>query len=329
MPSGEDDLIARYFKPIATAPGAMALTDDAASFAPPEGYDLVLTTDAIVSGIHFLPDDPPETLARKALRVNLSDLAAKGAQAAGCLLTLALPEAVDESWLAAFASGLQSDCNLYACPLYGGDTVRTTGPLWLSVTALGTLPRGTMVKRAGAKPGDRIVVTGTIGDGALGLRILRDLDLIRQWSLSDDEAAHLAGRYRVPQPRNALADAVRAHASAAMDISDGLVGDLAKLGDVSGVSARIETARLPLSAAARKALTADPGLIEAIATGGDDYEILAAIPADRLSAFREQALAVGVPVTEIGEVVPGGNRDQVIGADGTELIFARGSFSHF
>jgi thiamine-monophosphate kinase len=329
MPSGEDDLIARYFRPIATAPGAMALTDDAASFAPPEGYDLVLTTDAIVSGIHFLPDDPPETLARKALRVNLSDLAAKGAQPAGCLLTLALPKAVDESWLAAFASGLQSDCNLYACPLYGGDTVRTTGPLWLSVTALGTLPRGTMVKRAGAMPGDRIVVTGTIGDGALGLRILRDLDLIRQWSLSDDEAAHLAGRYRVPQPRNALADAVRAHASAAMDISDGLAGDLAKLCDVSGVSARIEATSLPLSGAAIKALTADPGLIEVIATGGDDYEILAAIPADRHSAFREQARAASVPVTEIGEVVAGSKPVQVIGADGTELTFVRGSFSHF
>jgi thiamine-monophosphate kinase len=329
MPSGEDDLIARYFRPIATAPGAMALTDDAASFAPPEGYDLVLTTDAIVSGIHFLPDDPPETLARKALRVNLSDLAAKGAQPAGCLLTLALPEAVDESWLAAFASGLQSDCNLYACPLYGGDTVRTTGPLWLSVTALGTLPRGTMVKRAGAKPGDRIVVTGSIGDGALGLRLLREPDLAGRWSLGDEDAGHVIGRYRVPQPRNALADAVRAHASAAMDISDGLVGDLAKLCDVSGVSARIETPRLPLSAAARKALTADPGLIEAIATGGDDYEILAAIPAVKLSAFREQARAVAVPVTEIGEVGAGGDPVQVIGADGTELIFARGSFSHF
>jgi thiamine-monophosphate kinase len=186
-----------------------------------------------------------------------------------------------------------------------------------------------MVKRVGAKPGDRIVVTGTIGDGALGLRLLREPDLAGQWSLGDEDAGHLVGRYRVPQPRNALADAVRAFASAAMDISDGLAGDLAKLCDVSGVSARIEAARLPLSAAAMKALTADPGLIEVIATGGDDYEILAAIPADKLSAFREQARAAAVPVAEIGEVVPGGNPVQVIGAEGTELIFARGSFSHF
>jgi thiamine-monophosphate kinase len=197
------------------------------------------------------------------------------------------------------------------------------------VTAFGILPRGTMVRRGGAKPGDRIVVTGTIGDAALGLRMLRDLKLIGQWSLSDDEAAHLAGRYRVPQPRNALADAVRAFASAAMDVSDGLVGDLAKLCNVSGVSARIEAASLPLSAAARKALAADPALIETIVTGGDDYEILAAIPADRLLAFRDHARAAAIPVTEIGEIVAGRTPVQVIGADGTELAFARWSFSHF
>lgn len=329
MPSGEDELIGRYFRPLATAPGALGLSDDTAFYTPPDDHDLVLTADAIVSGIHFLPDDPPETVARKALRVNLSDLAAKGAHPAGCLLTLALPAGAAEAWLPAFASGLQSDCDLFACPLYGGDTVRTEGPLWLSVTAFGILPRGTMVRRGGAKPGDRIVVTGTIGDAALGLRVLCDLDLIGQWSLTDDEAAHLAGRYRVPQPRNALADAVRAFASAAMDVSDGLAGDLAKLCNVSGVSARIEAASLPLSAAAGRALAADPDLIEAIATGGDDYEILAAIPADRLPAFRDLASAAAIPVTDIGEIVAGHAPVQVIGADGTGLTFARGSFSHF
>lgn len=329
MPSGEHELIARYFKPLATAPGALALTDDAASFAPPEGHELVLTADAIVSGIHFLPDDPAETVARKALRVNLSDLAAKGAHPAGCLLTLAMPDGFGEEWLSPFASGLHSDSDLFCCPLYGGDTVRTTGPLWLSVTAFGTLPRGTMVKRAGAKPGDRIVVTGTIGDAALGLRLLGEPDLIEQWSLATEEAADLAGRYRVPQPRCAMADAVRACASAAMDISDGLVGDLAKLCDVSGVSARIEAGRLPLSTAAGKVLAAAPGLIEVIATGGDDYEILAAIPAGKLATFREQARAASVPVTEIGEIVAGNEPVRVTGADGTELTFARGSFSHF
>jgi thiamine-monophosphate kinase len=329
MPSGEDELIARYFKPLATAAGALGLTDDAAFYAAPEGHELVLTTDAIVSGVHFLSDDPPETVARKALRVNLSDLAAKGAHPAGCLLTLALPDGIAESWLSAFASGLQSDCDLFACPLYGGDTVRTGGPLFTSVTAFGTLPRGTMVKRGGARPGDRIVVTGTIGDGALGLRLLQDPDHIERWSLSDEEAGHLAGRYRVPQPRTAMADAVRTLASAAMDVSDGLVGDLAKLCNVSGVSARVEVARLPLSPAAAKALAAERGLIEAIATGGDDYEILAAVPADKVAAFFDLARGVAVPVAAIGEIVAGHEPPQLVDANGKRLSFARGSFSHF
>jgi thiamine-monophosphate kinase len=329
MPSGEDELIARYFKPLATAPGALGLTDDAAFYAPPEGHELVLTTDAIVAGIHFLPDDPPETVARKALRVNLSDLAAKGAHPAGCLLTLALPEGLDAAWLSAFASGLQSDCDLFACPLHGGDTVRTTGPLFASVTAFGTLPRGSMVKRAGARPGDRIVVTGTIGDAALGLRLLREPDLATRWSLGDDEVSHLVGRYRVPQPRAAMADAVRALVSAAMDVSDGLVGDLAKLCAVSGVSARIEAVRIPRSEAAATALDAVPALLETIATGGDDYEILAAVPAEKLGAFRAQAAACAVAVTEIGELVEGHGSPQIIAADGTLLAFARDSFSHF
>jgi thiamine-monophosphate kinase len=329
MPSGEDELIARYFRPLAAAPGALGFTDDAAFYASPEGHELVLTTDAIVSGVHFLPNDPAETVARKVLRVNLSDLAAKGARPAGCLLTLALPEGTTEAWLSSFASGLHSDCDLFACPLYGGDTVRTPGPLWLSVTAFGTLPRGTMVRRHGAKPGDRIVVTGTIGDAALGLRLLQTPDLAAQWSLGDDEVSHLIGRYRVPQPRVALADAVRTLASAAMDVSDGLVGDLGKLCAVSGVSARIDAALVPLSEAAASALDAVPALIETIATGGDDYEILAAVPEDKVAAFRAQAAAAAVAVTEIGEITAGDEPPRVTGADGATLTFARGSFSHF
>lgn len=329
MQSGEDSLIARYFKPLATASGALGLSDDAAVYAPPEGHELVLTTDAIVSGIHFLPDDPPETVARKALRVNLSDLAAKGSHPAGCLLTLALPDGIGDAWLAPFAAGLQSDCDLFGCPLYGGDTVRTEGPLWLSVTAFGTLPRGSMVKRAGAKPGDRIVVTGTIGDAALGLKLRTDANFGGERFLSDDEACHLIGRYRVPQPRVAMADAVRTLASAAMDVSDGLVGDLAKLCSVSGVSARIEAVRIPLSAAAATALDAAPGLIATIVTGGDDYEILATIAADKVADFVAQARAAAIPVTEIGEIVDGREPPQIIGTDGKAMIFARTSFSHF
>src|SRR5580692_9374757 len=199
-PSGEDSLIARYFKPIATDPGAFSLDDDAAALKS-SGDDIVVTTDAVVEGVHFLSGDPPETLARKALRVNLSDLAAKGAIPAGFVLTLALRSA-DEAWLGPFARGLGEDAGLFGCPLLGGDTVSTPGPLMISITAFGRVPAGRMIRRSGAKPGDRVVVTGTIGDAALGLDILKGGAVAA--ALSDDPAARrmLAERYRVPQPRN-------------------------------------------------------------------------------------------------------------------------------
>src|SRR6202158_867389 len=225
-PSGEDSLIARYFRPIATDPGAFSLTDDAAILKA-SSDDLVVTTDAIVEGVHFLAGDPPDTVARKALRVNLSDLAAKGAIPAGFVLTLALREASD-AWLAPFARGLGEDAALFGCALLGGDTVSTPGPPMISITAFGRVAPGRMVHRRGAKPGDRVVVTGTIGDAALGLDILRRGAVATV--LADDAAAKemLVGRYRVPQPRNALAGAVRDYAHAAMDVSDGLAGDLAQ-----------------------------------------------------------------------------------------------------
>src|SRR4030088_2879778 len=232
--SSEDSLIARYFRPLATDPGAFGLMDDAAILRA-SGDDIVVTTDAIVEGVHFLPDDPPDTVARKALRVNLSDLAAKGATPAGFLLTLAL-RAADDAWLKPFARGLGEDAGLFGCPLLGGDTVSTPGPLMISITAFGRVPAGRMVHRRGAKPGGRVVVTGTIGDAALGLDILKGG--AAALALAGDAAARdmLIGRYRVPQPRTALARVVREHASAAMDVSDGLAGDLAKLCAASGVS---------------------------------------------------------------------------------------------
>src|ERR1700716_4022757 len=210
--SGEDSLIARYFRPIATDPGAFSLNDDAAAIKP-SGDDIVVTTDAIVEGVHFLADDPPDTIARKALRVNLSDLAAKGATPAGFVLTLAL-RAADDAWLKPFARGLGEDAALFGCPLLGGDTVSTPGPLMISITAFGRVPAGRMVHRSGAKPGDRVVVTGTIGDATLGLGILRGGAAAT--TLADDAAAKqmLVGRYRLPQPRTALARVVREQASA-------------------------------------------------------------------------------------------------------------------
>jgi thiamine-monophosphate kinase len=327
MISGEDSLISRYFKPLATDPGAFGLTDDAAVLNA-LGGDIVVTTDAIVEGVHFLADDPPDTVARKALRVNLSDLAAKGAEPAGFVLTLALREA-DDAWLTLFARGLGSDAGLFGCPLLGGDTVSTAGPLMISVTAFGRVPPGKMVHRSGAKPGDRVVVTGTIGDAALGLDILKSGVVAA--TLADDTAATamLVGRYRVPQPRNALAQAVRDHASAAMDVSDGLAGDLAKLCAASGVSAVIDAPGIPLSAPAASLVARGSVGIERIVSGGDDYEILCAIAENRFEAFAQDADRAKVAVTSIGTVIAGASAPKFLDAQGSEIPLPRLSYSHF
>ncbi len=326
--SGEDRLIARYFKPLARHPGAFGLEDDAAILSPPPGYDVVLKTDAIVGGIHFFPNDPAVAVARKALRVNLSDLAAKGAKPAGFLLSLILPKSVSGKWISDFARGLGADAERYNCPLLGGDTDRTNGPVTISIAAFGTLPVGAMVRRSGAKVGDRIVVSGTIGDAALGLKLRQAPAIAKHWKLDAAMRKYLLGRYLVPEPRNALAEALRAHASAAMDVSDGLAGDLAKLCRASGVAAEVNAARVPLSSAARKALLADGKLIETILTGGDDYEIVATVAPSRVSSLLAAARAAGVALCEVGVVGPGQGA-HFRTPSGKALTFARASFSHF
>ncbi len=326
--SGEDRLIARYFKPLATHPGAFGLIDDAAAVTPPPGCDLVLKTDAVIGGVHFFPDDPPRTIAQKALRVNLSDLAAKGARPWGCLLSLGLPHGIPERWLAEFSAGLGADIAHYKCPLLGGDTVASPDAIMVSVTVFGTVPHGTMVKRSGARVDDRVAVTGTIGDAALGLRLRTDAAAAARWGLDASAREYLAQRYLVPQPRSVIADIIRTFASAAMDVSDGLAGDLTKLCRASGVGARIDAALAPLSPAARAAVAAEPPLIETIMTHGDDYEILAAVPPLRFPAFAKAAQAAGVPITEIG-IITAGERAPDFIQDGRLLKFARRSFSHF
>lgn len=322
--SGEDDLIARYFRPLATDPGAFGLVDDAALLKS-SGDDLVVTTDAIIEGVHFLPDDPPGTVARKALRVNLSDLAAKGAVPAGFVLTLALREARDE-WLAPFARALGEEASAFGCPVLGGDTVSTPGPLMISVTAFGRVPPGKMVRRTTAKPGDRIAVTGTIGDAALGLRVLKGIA-----SEGLDTAARelLVQRYRVPQPRSALALAVRDHASAAMDVSDGLAGDLAKLCAASGVSAAVDLGAVPLSAPARALLANSSADIETMVSGGDDYEVLCAVPENRWDSFVAAAQQAGVQVTAIGRIEAGTAAPRFLNTTGQPVVLKRLSYSHF
>ena len=205
---------------------------------------------------------------------------------------------------------------LYGCPLFGGDTDRTPGPITVSIAMFGSVPEGTMVRRAGAKPGDHVFVSGTIGDAALGLAVRKGKD----WKLSEPQRQHLLGRYLLPQPRNALAEAVRTHASAAMDVSDGLAGDFAKLCRVSKVSATIAAMRVPLSDAAKAVIAADPAMLETALTGGDDYEIVCTVPPHKADSFRSAALAAKVQVTDIGEVAAGEGA-QFLDADGAPLAF--------
>ena len=324
--SAEDRLIARFFGPIATHPGALGLSDDAAFIKPPPGCDLVLKTDAIVGGVHFFPEDAAQAVASKALRVNLSDLAAKGARPLGFLLSLAIPKDITDGWLGGFAEGLRGDAVLYSCPLFGGDTDRTPGPVTVSIAMFGSVPEGTMVRRVGAKPGDRVFVTGTIGDAALGVALRGGK--AKNWKLNDAQRQHLMSRYLLPQPRNVLADAVRNHASAAMDISDGLAGDFSKLCRASGVAADINVASVPVSDAAKAVMAGDAAAIELALTGGDDYEIVCTVPKEKGESFRAAAKTAGVPVTEIGQT-KSGEGARFIDASGKPLVFRRTSFSHF
>jgi thiamine-monophosphate kinase len=328
IPSPEDDLIATYFRPIATHPGAFGLTDDAAAIAPPPGCDLVLKTDGVISGVHFFPDDPADAVARKALRINLSDLAAKGAAPLGFLLSIGLPAGLPAGWIASFAHGLREDAEHYGCPLLGGDTDKSPGAITVYIMALGAVPHGTMVRRRGAQPGDVVVATGTIGDAALGLKLRLDAAAAGRWGLDPAMEAHMLGRYLLPQPRTAIAEALRRHATAAMDVSDGLAGDLAKLARVSGVAAEVATCDVPLSPAARRAVAVEPALMETVLTGGDDFEVLATVAPGRLEDLRRDAAAAGVTVTPIG-FIAAGEGARFRDAGGRILAFRRPSYSHF
>jgi len=326
--SGEDAFIARFFRPIATSAAARGLRDDAALLTPPPGTDLVLTNDALVAGVHFFPDDPPASIARKTLRVNVSDLAAKGAEPLGALLALALPHGTSDDWMSAFAAALGADCALYGCPILGGDTVRTPGPLTLSLTAFGAVPTGRFVARTGAAPGQVLVVTGTIGDAALGLQLRLAPDRPAFANLHPGARDHLLDRYLHPQPRLAIASALRSYAAAAMDISDGLVGDFEKMLSASGCGGVLRHDLVPLSLAARGVVAVDPALFSVALTGGDDYEIAACIPPAHLDDFLTEVRANGIEATVLGETRAQVGLD-VVDAPGSALPLSARNFSHF
>lgn len=314
-------LIARHFRPLAGA-GALDLADDAAVLEIPAGRRLVIAADAMVEGVHYLPGDPPGTVGRKLLRVNLSDLAAMGAVPLGYLMTTSLARGTPDGWLADFVAGLAEDQRLFGLTLLGGDTTATPGPTSLSLTILGTVEPGKVVTRAGARPGDDLWVSGTIGDGALGLKVL-------QGALPADAAGHLARRYRLPEPRLALGQALAGLVRAGMDVSDGLVQDLGHLCRAGGCGAVLDAGAVPLSDAARTLLAADAGLLPLLLTGGDDYELLlAADPADRAEVMA-RAAASGMAVARIGRFMAGPAEVSVLAPDGTPLALPRGGWSHF
>jgi thiamine-monophosphate kinase len=327
-PLGEFDIIARYFAPLARAPGALDLRDDAAILSPPTGQDLVIASDAVIEGVHFFTDDPPATIGHKALAVNLSDLAAKGAAPFAYLMSLTLREA-SPPWLGAFAGGLAALQAQAGIALVGGDTSASRGPIVIAITVLGHVPKGTAVLRRGARAGDSLYVTGTIGDACLGLRLRQDPEQAKPWDLTLEERDFLIARYEKPEPCLALAPVLRQAAHAAIDISDGLIGDLEKLCAVSRVGAVVEARRIPFSAAARKALAREPSLLPELITGGDDYELLTAVPDIAAATFEALAGERGAPVSAIGHVVAEKPEISVVDGQGKALALPRKGFVHF
>ena len=327
---GEFELIARLFAPLARGfSGACGLEDDVAYLTLSNGLvhggeELVLKTDAIVSGVHFLADDPADLIARKLLRVNLSDLAAKGARPIVYMLAAMAPASLDYAWLEQFAEGLRTDQDEFGIMLAGGDTDATPGPLTLSLSVIGAIPAGQRLLRSAARVGDAVFVLGTIGDGALGLAAIRG----QLAGVSQDDLDFLADRYRLPQPRLALGKSLRGLAHATMDISDGLIGDLRHICDASHVRARIEIDRVPLSKAARATLMNAPTLIDTVIGGGDDYELLFTAPASCADELNSLGREAGVPIVRIGGI-DSGEGVSVFSPDGLELVPTKVGYRHF
>ena len=323
--TGEFDLIERFFRPLSrAAPGAFALGNDGALLTPPAGASLVVTKDLMVAGVHYPEGEEPATVARRLLRVNLSDLAAMGATARSYALGLALPEDIADVWVEAFAAGLARDQEAFGVALIGGDTVATKGPAVLSLTAFGTVAGDACLTRAGAGEGDDIYVSGTVGDATLGLRAVRG----ELANLTPEDHAALAARFRLPEPRLALGAALVGVATCAIDVSDGLVADLGHICAESGVAARIGADAVPLSAAARRAVDGGEAAIADLVTGGDDYELLFCAPPAERGAIEALGHRLELAVSRIG-TIEHGQGVTVMDADGQPLALGRSGYQHF
>ena len=320
---GEFGRIKQFFAPLA-GPGGLRLRDDAALIDCPPGKRLVLTVDAMVQGVHYLPEDPPDFVARKLLRVNLSDLAAMGAVPRHYLLTTALPVSFGDDWVARFTEGLGQDQRVFGIHLLGGDSVATKGPAVLSLTAIGEVEAGREIRRSGARAGDRIWVSGTIGDAFLGLGVLRG----EYPELAPEHRAVLISRFQLPEPRTALGPRLAGIAHAMLDISDGLLADLGHICDASGVGAEVALGSMPLSLPARRLAVADSALPVRLASGGDDYELLFTAPAEASEAIGTLAAELGLTITEIGRI-ESGSRVRLLDAGGKELPVETAGYRHF
>ena len=320
---GEFGRIGEIFAPLAGL-GALDLADDAALLDCLPGHQLVVTVDQLVEGVHFLPDDPPDLIAKKLIRRNLSDLAAMGATPRHYLLTSALPNSRDDDWVRRFAQGLAEDQHHYGIALLGGDSTSTPGPVALTLTAIGHVATGREIRRSGAQPGDRIWISGTIGDAFLGLKALRG----ELKALSAAHRAALATRYQLPEPRTELGPRLVGIAHAMIDVSDGLVADLGHICETSGVGATVELARMPVSAAARTAIDAGAATLAALATGGDDYELLFTAPPDGDEEIVGLSRGLGLAITAIGTIEKGKNV-RLVGADGRPIAIDMAGWRHF
>lgn len=323
--SDEFSLIKRYFAPLsADAAGADGLNDDVASLEVSPGCKPLVTLDTIVAGVHFFPDDPARSIARKLLRVNLSDIAASGGVPVGYFLSLSLPVTTEESWIADFADGLRADQETYGISLYGGDTTRTSGPVSLSITAFGEAPEGTVIRRSGARAGDDIYLTGTIGAAATGLALIHELGI----DSAIEKAPEAVARYREPQPRVAAGPLLRGRAGAAIDVSDGLAADAGHICAASAVGMEIDFAALPVSSETRQLIDENPAFATLVVNGGDDYEILFCASSGSEELVRECRDA-GIEVTRIGRVVSGGAGVRIIGAAGAVMEVPEPGWRHF
>lgn len=317
---GEFELIQNYFSPLAKGfPGSLDLTDDAALVALPAGQELVITKDAICAGVHFTGDETPAQIAQKLLRVNLSDIAAKGAKPLCYFLAIMAPKNTTTGWFAEFAHGLAAGQQEFGVHLAGGDTTATLGPLALSLTMIGAVPKGSMLRRSGAKPGDSLFVSGTLGDSALGLLAIREKIPHDTW---------LQNRYLLPQPRVALGQSLRGIATSCMDISDGLMQDLGHICKASGVGAVVYRDRLPLSKATQALVKKNPDCWDNIYAGGDDYELLFTAPSGSADAVATLSSKLALPITSIGRI-DSGSGPTLLDSNGSAISISHPGYRHF